>query len=280
MSGGGDKQETKTEPWSGVQPYLGRGYQAAEADILDRPQEFFPGQTYVDYSPETEQALALQTARAGANPLLSQAQDYTSGVLAGDYLGQNPYFDQLSDSVLSNVMPQVSSQFGGASGRFGSPAMAEALGRGVSRGMAPYLFQEYGAERGRQQQAAGMAPGMAQADYFDISQLGRVGAAREDLERLALQDEMARFQFGQQEPTQRLRDYMGILSGSSPLLGGAGTMTASAPGGGFSAGGAAGGALSGAASGALLGSAVPGIGTGVGALAGGLGGGLMGSGLF
>ncbi len=272
MSGGGDKQETKTEPWSGIQPYLVPGYQAAQSEILERPQEFFPGQTYVDYAPETEQALALQTARAGSNPLLGQAQDYTSGVLAGDYLGQNPYMSQLQDSVLSSVMPQVASQFGGAEGRFGSPAMAEALGRGVSRGMAPYLFQEYGAERGRQQQAAGMAPGMAQADYFDIGQLGRVGAARESLDRAALQDEMARFQFGQQEPTQRLQNYMGILGGSGPLIGGSGTTTAGG-GGGFSPAGAAGGAAGGAALGTML---MPGIGTGVGAAAGGL----LGSGLF
>ena len=273
MSGGGDKQETSAEPWGAVKPYLRRGYAAAEEDILDRPREFFPGQTYVDYSPETEQALALQTARAGSNPLLGQAQDYTGSVLAGDYLGQNPYLSQLSDSVLADVMPQVASQFGGASGRFGSPGMAEALGQGVSRGMAPYLFQEYGAERGRQQQAAGMAPGMAQADYFDIGQLGAVGQAREGLERLALQDEMNRFNFGQQEPTQRLQDYMGILSGSAPLIGGAGRVTQAGQGGGLSAGGALGGAASGAAAGSMI---MPGWGTAIGAI----GGGLLGSGML
>lgn len=227
MSGDSGKQETVSEPWSGVQRFLSQGYRAAESDVLNRPQEFFPGQTFVGYSPETEQALAAQTQRAGANPLLGQAQDYTSGVIGGDYLNANPYLDQLSDSVLSSVMPQVSSQFGGASGRFGSPAMAEALGRGVSRGMAPFLFQEYGAERGRQQQAAQMAPGLAREDYFDIGQLGQVGAARENLERQALQDEISRFNFGQQEPVQRLQNYMGILGGSAPLIAGSGTTQAS-----------------------------------------------------
>ncbi len=227
MSGDSGKQETKSEPWGGIQPYLRAGYRGAAEDILRRPQEFFPGQTYVDYSPETQQALDLQTQRAGANPLLGQAQDYTSGVLGGDYLNNNPYMDQLSDSVLSSVMPQVSSQFGGASGRFGSPAMAEALGRGVSRGMAPFLFSEYGAERGRQQQAAQMAPGLAREDYFDIGQLGQVGAAREALDRQALQDEISRFNFAQQEPVNRLQNYMGILGGSAPLIAGSGTTQAS-----------------------------------------------------
>ena len=274
MSGGGDKQETVSEPWSGIQPYLGRGYRAAQAEVLQRPQEFFPGQTYVEYSPETEQALAAQTARAtGGNPLLGLAQQQTGATLAGEYLGQNPYLDQLQESVMSTVMPGVDTQFNLASGRFGSPAHAEALSRGVTRGMAPYLFGEYGAERGRQQAAAGMAPSMAREDYFDISQLGRVGTAREDLERLALQDEIARFQFAQQEPTQRVQDYMGILSGSAPLVGGAGQVTASAPGGGLNPMGALGGAAGGAALGSMV---FPGVGTAVGA---GLGG-LLGSGLF
>ncbi len=272
--GGGQKQETTSEPWEGIQPYLGKGYQTALRDVLSRPQEFFPGQTYVEYSPETEQALALQTARATNNPLLQQAQDYTSATLGGEYLGQNPYLDQLQESVMSTVMPQVDSQFGMASGRFGSPAHAEALGRGVSRGMAPYLFQEYGAERARQQQAAGMAPGMAQADYFDIGQLGRVGQARDQLARAALQDQMNRFNFYQMEPTQRIQNYMGILGGSAPLIGGAGQVTQQAGGGG---GLSAGGAASGAAGGALAGSAImPGWGTAIGAL----GGGLLGSGLL
>lgn len=272
--GGGQRQETTSEPWEGIQPGLRRGYQAATTDILWRPREFFPGQTYVEYSPETEQALALQTARATDNPLLQQAQDYTSATLGGEYLGQNPYLDQLQQSVMSTVMPQVDSQFGMASGRFGSPAHAEALGRGVSRGMAPYLFQEYGAERARQQQAAGMAPGMAQADYFDIGQLGQVGQAREQLARAALQDQMNRFNFYQMEPTQRIQDYMGILGGSAPLIGGAGQMTQMAGGGG---GLSPGGAASGAAGGALAGSAImPGWGTAIGAL----GGGLLGSGLL
>ena len=231
-SGGGGKQETETssEPWKGIQPYLRQAYRSAERNILRDPQEFFPGQTYVGFSPETEQALTAQTARAGANPLLGQAQDYTSSVLGGDFLGSNPYMDQLSDSVLSSVMPQVSSQFGGASGRFGSPAMAEALGRGVSRGMAPFMFQEYGNERARQQQAAQMAPGMAQADYFDIAQLANVGAAREGLERQALQDEISRFNFGQQEPITRLQNFMGILGGSAPLIAGSGTTQMQQPG--------------------------------------------------
>ena len=271
--GGGEKQETVSDPWEGVQPYLSRGYQSAYGDILQRPTEFFPGQTYVGYSPETEQALTAQTARAQDNPLLGLGQQQAAATLGGEYLGANPYLDQLQESVMSSVMPGVDSQFGMASGRFGSPAHAEAMGRGVSRGMAPYLFGEYGNERARQMQASAMSPSLAAADYGDIAQLGQVGAARENLDRLALQDEMNRFNFAQQEPLLRTQQYMQALSGSAPLIGGAGTTTAQGGGGGgFSAGGALGGAASGAAMGTMLGP----MGMGIGAL----GGGLLGSGLL
>ena len=227
----------------------------------------------MDYSPETEQALAAQAARAGANPLLGLGQEQISSTLQGDYLGSNPYLDQLGESVLSTVRPSIDSMFGGASGRLGSPAHAEALGRGVSNAMAPYLFGEYGNERARMMQAAGMAPQMAREDYFDIGQLGQVGAARENLERMALQDEMSRFQFAQREPIDRTMQYMQALQGSGPLIGGAGTTTSGAGGGGPSVMGGLGGAASGAAMGSMLGP----VGMGVGAVAGGvLGSGILG----
>jgi len=273
MGGGGEKQEMESEPWGPIQPYLQKGFKAAQQNILGNEQQFFPGQTYVGYSPETEQALALQTERAQNNPLLGLGQEQVAGTLQGDYLGQNPYLQGLQESVMSTVMPQVDSQFGMASGRFGSPAHAEALGRGVSRGMSPYLFGEYGAERGRQMQASQMAPGLAGADYGDIAKLGQVGASRENLERLALQEEMNRFNFGQQEPINRTQQYLQALQGSAPLIGGAGTSVQSAGGGG---GPNAMGALGGAASGAAMGSMFGPIGTGVGAV----GGGLLGSGIF
>ena len=230
MPDGGGSQKTETSPWGGVKPYLKEGYRAAEANILDRPTEFFPGQTYVDYSPETEQALAAQAQRAGANPLLQLGQGQVSDTLSGAYLGANPYLDQLGESVLSTVRPSIDSMFGGASGRLGSPAHAEALGRGVSNAMAPYLFGEYGAERNRMMQASGMAPGLAREDYFDIGQLRGVGTEREALERQRLQDEISRFEFGQQEPTSRTMQFMQALGGSAPLIGGAGTTRVQQPG--------------------------------------------------
>ncbi|KKK78557.1 hypothetical protein LCGC14_2842380 [marine sediment metagenome] len=239
--GGGSSGGTQTqiqEPWAEQKPFLKTGFKRAQGDVLNRPLEFFPGSTVVPYSPETEVALGAQTGRAiTGSPLLSGAQDYTGDVLGGSFFDTptirgdrldpttNPFFSGVSDAVLSQVQPQVASQFARAGRTGGSPLAQEALGRGVSRGLAPYLFQEYGRERGLQESAFGRergfqesaaarAPGLAREDYADIGKLRDVGQAREELSSANLAEDMARHAFGQAEPGQRLEDYMRLITGS------------------------------------------------------------------
>ena len=217
MSGGGQSsdQTTTTTPWGPQGAALQSGYKAAKTNILNRPTEFFPGQTFADFAPQTQTALGLQEDRAlGGNPLLGQAQGYTGDVLSGNFLdpATNPFLANVTDSVLSAVRPGVDSQFAGG-GRQGSGLHAEALGRGVSRGIAPYLFGEYGRERGIQEQAAGRAPGLAREDYFDIGQLGNVGQAFQGQEQLGINEAMSRFNFGQAEPANRAQQYLQTIQG-------------------------------------------------------------------
>ena len=216
MGGGNDRtSKTTNEPWSGAKPYLTQGYQAAEQNILNRPTEFFPGSTVVPFAPESEAALGATATRAvEGSPVLGAAQDYTSRVLGGEYLSpeKNPFMRGLVDSVTSAVRPGIDASFAGA-GRGGSPGHREALGRGISRGLMPYLYGDYGRERGFMEGAAGRAPGLAREDYYDIGQLGRVGAAREGKAGEELADSMARYGFAQEEPGRRAQSYISSISG-------------------------------------------------------------------
>ena len=208
--------EQSNEPWSVAQPFLQRGYEEAERQILDRPTEFFPGSTVVPFAPETMMALGGQSNRAMmGSPLLPQSQGYTGDVLSGAYLSpeNNPFLGGVTDAVLSQVQPQVAASFGMAGHGAGSPLASEALGRGVSRGMAPYLFGEYGRERGIQERAAERAPYLAREDYFDIGQLGAVGATREAQAQRELGDQIQRWEFAQQEPPRRTMDYLRAIQG-------------------------------------------------------------------
>ena len=79
------------------------------------------------------------------------------------------------------------------------------------------------AERARQMQAAGMAEGMAAADYGDLQALGGVGAAFEKQGAATLEDQMARYAFAQQAPRDALKEYMTAIQGGN--YGGTSTQT-------------------------------------------------------
>ena len=196
-----------------------------------------------------------------------EAGGYTTDVLGGEYLGgsgaEGADPEMVAESVMASVEPAVASRFARA-GRTGtSPLAAEALSRGFTRAYAPFAFQSaeraadrasreylterglmegaagreygrFGQERGIQEAAAGRAPGLAAEDYNEIQRLGQVGAMREAKRRERLGDQMARWDFYQNEPTRRLENYMRQIQGTyggtstgqgtspNPLLMGAG----------------------------------------------------------
>jgi len=289
MSSGGGNQTTvqRTEPYAPAEPYL--------QDILGEAQNiyrsgvgrsFFPGSTVVPFANQTQEALNLQQAaaleQAQNSPLQAQAAQ-TFGQFAmspqSSYAGLTPQADYLSgirSNITSDVLGDVQSQFGGM-GRTGTSPMAQqAVARGVTQGYAPIAAQLASQERGREQsgmesgfgrqlQAAGQLPGIQQGMDMRrqqaIGQLGGVGSAYENLAQRQLQDQIQRFQFGQQSPMNLLNQYAGLIS---PIASGLPTQYSTAPS--QSASGA-GGAFGGAVAGAALGT--PGI-VG-GALLGGLG---------
>ena len=215
------ENQLTTAPWGPIQEPLLRGVRQAESQVLDRPLQYFPGQGFVPFAPETQTALAAQSGRAVAgSPLTPQAQGQLMGTLGGEYLGQGPGWDQITDAVTSAVMPAVDSQFQ-ASNRFGSPLHAEAVARGTSRGLAPFLD----AERNRMMEATAMAPALANQDYFDIGQLANVGLRQEDLYGRALADQQQRFYFDQDEPYQRISRYMNLINPSLAFRDAAGVNT-------------------------------------------------------
>ena len=240
----GGSQTTESKPWKGVRPYLTEGYQALSENVLGSPQEFFPNQTFASFSPQTEQALGQMEARAGSNPLLQQAQQQQADVAGGAYLSpDSPYMQDIIQSVGSSVIPGVQSEFGQAYGRANTPGFYEAMGRGFGSQLAPYMSQE----RARMDAAAGRLPQLAREDYYDIGQLGAAGGIREQQAQRQIDEDMARFQFEQQEPSQRALTYMSALSGS-PMF-----STTTTSGGGGGGGNPFLGALGGAGVGAPLG---------------------------
>tara|TARA_R100001440_G_scaffold60761_2_gene80618 strand:+ start:5944 stop:6762 length:819 start_codon:yes stop_codon:yes gene_type:complete len=204
---------TSAEPSEFVRPYLTEAFDQAQNLFQSSTPNYFPNQTYADFSPETETALQLATARAtGGNPLLGSAQSEINNILQGNYLSptSNPFLQGLYNQMAGDVTAGVQSQFSKA-GRLGSAAnqrvLAEELGDLATRVYAP----NFQAERQNMMAATQLAPQLAQADFQDIQALAGVGQQRESQEMAKIQDSINRFDFEQQKPMFKLREYLASI---------------------------------------------------------------------
>jgi len=284
MSGPSGTQTTieKTEPWAQQFPYLAGDPKKGIPGLFPEANRlyqsagplYYQGQTVADMSPEHAVALAAQAARAqNGSPLVAAGAAELAKTLGGSYLNANPHLqgaiDAASRGVTRNyqdaVAPGIDSAFSLA-GRYGSGAHVAAHDT-AEQNLAAQLgdiagnlgYQGYTAERNNMLNALNAAPAYAQADYGDIAQLADVGRQREAMDQALINDQIARWNFQQQMPADKLAQYAQLIRGDF-----GGTQTTTAP---YSSGaGILGGATSGAGAGAAFGP----WGAGIGAILGGL----------
>src|ERR1700757_4541338 len=165
MSGGQTSTTTSASgPPAYLQPYLQYGAQQGQNLYNSSSPSYYPGSTVARQSPYSVGADQGIAARAvNGNPLNSSASGYLQNVLGGKYLGNTPYLGAVDRSVRDAVIPAVESQWS-AGGRYGSPNMGIALTSALTDAIAPYHYGDYQNERADQQQAAGMAPTIANQD--------------------------------------------------------------------------------------------------------------------
>lgn len=207
------QESRKTDPWAPAQPSLTRGLSAANDVYSQRlGQNFFGGQTFADFSPETQQGLASMTSRAQQGSDLTRgAQGVVRDTLNGYYLGSgNPHFGALSDRITSEVLPSITAQWARAGRGTGNGEVVTAAAKGVGDAIAPIAYQNYAAERDKQMQAATMAPQLAAQDYADAERLLGVGQMREAQTQRGIDEQMARFQFEQDRGANALREFQGF----------------------------------------------------------------------
>ena len=243
MGGGGGQQESKTttsiDP--AIKPYVTYGLEEAKRLYETGSPQFFPGQTYVSPSAQTQQALQMAQERAMAgSPLTGAAQAETLATIQGR--GVNPFLagaleqtNRLAGEQFNRNIQNLQSSAASA-GRYGSSAMGQQAGtaqdifaRALAEQGGQLAYNSAEAERARQMAAVGAAPQMAQADYADIQRLLSVGGAREAQSAAELQDAMNRFNFQQNLPQMKLQQYANLYS-SAPQ-GSTTTQTATPTGG-------------------------------------------------
>ena len=227
--GGGGGQTSTTQIDKVLRPFVKYGLNEAQRLYQSQTPEFYPGQTYVGPSESTTQAMeAARTRALQGNPLLPAAQRQQQGVISGSYLtAGNPYFQaalqpaaQASTQEYYDALQGLSSRASRA-GRYGSNAMGQqegraetALANALTNQAGKLAFENYAAERARQEAAVTQAPTLAAADYFDINQLLKAGTLGEQYQGKALEDAMARFEFEQNKPYAKLSTFLSSVYGA------------------------------------------------------------------
>ena len=227
MGGGGGAPQESTTTTSidpSIKPYVTYGLEEGKRLYESQAPSFFPGQTYVSPSAQTQQALQMAQERAIAgSPLTGAAQAETLATIQGR--GVNPFLagalgqtNRLAGEEFTRNIQNLQSQAASA-GRYGSGAMGQQTGqaqdifaRALAERGSQLAYQSAEAERARQTAAVGAAPQMAAQDYADIQRLASVGGAREAQSAAELQDAMNRFNFEQNLPQMKLQQFANLFS--------------------------------------------------------------------
>jgi len=226
--GGGGTQKTSNELDPTVRPFVEYGLQEAKQLYQTDTPNYYPYQTYVSPSAQTQQALqSAQTRALAGSPLVPAAQQQQLSTIQGQNLGLNPYFANalqgaagVATTQFQDALKNIASQSSQA-GRYGSGAMQDLQSR-ASSNLAKELtsragelaYQNYASERAAQERAIANAPQMAMADYADIQQLMNVGQTAEDYQRQALEADIGRFEFEENKPYTKLQSYLSAAYGA------------------------------------------------------------------
>jgi len=222
-----------------ILPYLTYGLEQGAKLYQGGGPQYYTGETFVAPSQTTQAGVqALETRALAGNPLTGLAQQQLQGTLGGAYLGGNPFFQGAFAPAAQAAQTQFQSTLGdiasksSLAGRYGSGAMGNLQNRAtgqyaqaLTNTAGQLAYQNYEAERQRQQQAIGAAPQLAATDYQDIQQLLAAGQLREGYQGQQLGADIQRFNFLQNQPQQNLQNYMSLVYGNP--LGRVGSTTAS-----------------------------------------------------
>ena len=220
MADGTTETVTQTGVDAFAQPFLQYGMSEALRQYQAGAPQFFQGQTYAGFTPQTEQALRMQEQRALAGSPLTQQAQATVGSFLGGTGAEGQYVPPAQSGLLTGaiqraldpVQARVQSQLA-QRGRLGSGAAADVTARALGDVAADVAYRDFATQRGLGLQAAQMAPAMAATDYADIARLQQVGAAREAQEQRGIQEAMQRYQYEQTSPQEQLARYQNIIAG-------------------------------------------------------------------
>jgi hypothetical protein len=200
-----------------VKPYA-RDY-LERADVLsDTPFEQYQGQRIADFDPLHTQGIQ-QTVDAATGQIIPTATDTYMKTTRGDFLGSNPFVDQMSAANRANALGGSAYQEYADRARFD-------LGQNLNNLATQIYGGNYMNERGLQQQAMMSAPQMLEGNLRGAQAMLGAGDIRRGVEQDRLNLAYEDFERARLHPYANL-DVLGNALGIS--MGGGGTTITQQP---------------------------------------------------
>ena len=233
MPGGGGGDTTtvqKADPWVGAQPNLYKGL--ADAKKLYNQGKLSPeayeGDRVAGFGDTTQAAHgSILDVAGGQQGALDTALSTATGTAMGDG-GIYRDLDAVKKSALESVMPSVMSAFGGSGMQDSSTARMEAA-TAATNAIAPIEYGAYGQAKDRALSAAGMIPGLSQAQYIPSQMMGQVGSSQDAMSQSILDSDIARHYETESRDARALERFSNLSLGYGGL-GGSSTRTQSGGG--------------------------------------------------
>lgn len=163
---GKKSSSSSSGPSKFAKPYIAAGANALQS-VYNQQQ---PALQNITESVQGTIPGLLQKFNQG-DPTVDAAQGYSGDVLGGKFLGQgNPYLQQMIGQTAGDVTDRVNGAIG-MRGRTGGDAHSSILARELADAENRLRYQDYSNERGYMENAAGRAPGLAQAEYAGLQPL-------------------------------------------------------------------------------------------------------------
>lgn len=226
-SGGSTNTVQKSDPWSGEQPYLTQGMQAASDWYNGSTPSYYPGSTVAPQSSNTTNAYNMMADQVTNNPLQAASTGQVKSTLDGSYLNGNPYMDAEfqagTRAIDNNYNAMVNGQTSGAEagGRYGSGMQAfqknqadQTLGDNLNNLYANTYGANYTQERQNQVNAVGQAGAVQDQGITNANALGTVGSAQDQYAQSLTDANVNKWNYNQNLGYNKLANYMGLINGN------------------------------------------------------------------
>lgn len=220
---------TISEPWRAAQPYL-------KGLLADTQSAYKGGEFDVDPYEGTRVAPQSDLTQAGIGQitdLVGQPNQFidAAGEAYGDIMQGDPYrdLDVLKQSVLSDVIPAVSSRFQN-SGMLDSSMAQDTIARSAAEAIAPIEYGAWGDIQNRKLAGMEMAPRLVAGQYLPATTAITTGQYQDAYNQMLADAEMAKYYEGENQSYDELGRAANLMMGFGGL-GGTTTGTSKQPSG-------------------------------------------------